>query len=302
MCEYLGVKRANYYKWLHQEESYHEENWKEVIELVIQYHESYDHKLGYRSIRDRIKTDTGKKYSDYTIYKVMRYLGIQSRIHRKRHSCTIRAKNAKIAPNNLNREFNATKPNEKWVTDVTEFKYGKRLEHKLYLSAIIDLYDRYPISYVLGDRNNNLLVFETFDKAIEVYPNVHPLIHSDAGYQYTSPVFVKKLKSQKMVQSMSRIGKCIDNGPMEGFWGILKSEMYEDKHYDTKEELIQAIEKWVEYYIFERLQRRFGAQTPYEVRSVALDSANPIQYKIPENKRILHYKQKYYKNPLGHSS
>ena len=296
MCACLDVKRANYYKWLHQEITHDEEYWKELIELVIQYHENYDHKLGYRSIRDRIERDTDKEYNDYTIYKVMKYLGIQSRIRHNRHSCTVRAKNALIAPNKLKREFNASAPNEKWVTDVTEFKYGKSSEHKFYLSTIIDLYDRYPISYVMSHHNNNRLVFETFDKAIEINPNAHPLFHSDAGYQYTSPVFVKKLENQKMEQSMSRIGKCIDNGPMEGFWGILKSEMYQGKHYNAKEELIEAIEKWIEYYTFERLQRRYGVQTPYEVRTAALHRDKPIQYKIPENKSILKYKQNHYTN------
>ena len=160
MCACLGVKRANYYKWLHQEERHNEKAWKELIELVVRYHESYDHKFGYRSIRDRIEKDAGKKYSDFVIYKVMKYLGIQSRIRHNRHSCTVRAKNALIAPNIIKREFNATTPNEKWVTDVTEFKYGKSTEHKLYLSTIIDLYDRYPISYVMSNHNNNALVIE----------------------------------------------------------------------------------------------------------------------------------------------
>lgn len=296
MCQCVGVKRANYYKWLHHETAHEETYWEELTKLVVTYHETYDHRLGYRSIRDRIERDTGKKYNDYTIYKVMKYLGIQSRIRHCRHSCTVRAKNAKTAPNLLGRGFNATAPNEKWVTDVTEFKYGKRFEYKLYLSAIMDLYDRYPISYVLGDHNNNPLVNETFDKAIEQYPDARPLSHSDAGFQYTSPAFINKLKNQGIIQSMSRIGKCIDNGPMEGFWGILKSEIYYGKHYETKEELIEAINDWIRYYTYERLQRRFHVQTPYEVRSAALIAEQPVQYKIPENKSIIQYKQEHFTN------
>ncbi len=105
----------------------------------------------------------------------------------------------------------------------------------------------------MSDHNNNPLVFDIFDKAMENYPDAHPLFHSDAGFQYTSSMFVKKLKDLGIVQSMSRVGKCIDNGSMEGFWGILKSEMYYGKHYYTKEELIQAINEWINYYIFERL-------------------------------------------------
>lgn len=296
MCRCLDVKRANYYKWLDHSETQDRSYWNELIELVLRYHETYDHRLGYRSIRDRIERDIGIKYSDHMIHKVMKYLGIRSKVRRVRHSCTVRAKNAKTAPNILDRDFNASAPNEKWVTDVTEFKYGERFENKLYLSTIIDLYDRYPISYVMSDHNNNPLVFDIFDKVMENYPDAHPLFHSDAGFQYTSSMFVKKLKDLGIVQSMSRVGKCIDNGPMEGFWGILKSEMYYGKHYYTKEELIQAINEWINYYIFERLQRRFNVQTPYEVRSAALNTDNPIEYKIPENKSIIQYKQKHFKS------
>src|SRR5699024_7539515 len=123
-----------------------------------------------------------------------------------------------------NRECTAVHPNEKWVTDVTEFKYGQA--SKAYLSAILDLYDGSIISYVIGQSNNNPLVFETFDKALKVEPEAKPIFHSDRGFQYTSKTFKRKLENAGMTQSMSRVGKCIDNGPMESFWGKLKSEEY----------------------------------------------------------------------------
>lgn len=163
MCQCLGVKRANYYRWLHHERSQFDKRWDPLIETIRAYHETYDHKLGYRMMKDYINHDKGTAYTEYQVYKVMRYLGIKSRIRQKRHSCTVRAKDAKAAPNVLNRDFNAAIPNEKWVTDVTEFKYG--------------------------DSNNNVLVHNTFDKAVEAYPEAHPLFHSDAGFQYTSPSF-----------------------------------------------------------------------------------------------------------------
>ena len=99
---------------------------------------------------------------------------------------------------------------------MTEFKVpGKK--KKLYLSAIIDLYDRYPVSYAVSARNDNKLVFKTFDKAIALNPCAKPIFHSDRGFQYTSKMFKKKLVKQEMRQSMSRVGHCIDNGPTEGF-------------------------------------------------------------------------------------
>lgn len=91
---------------------------------------------------------------------------------------------------------------------------------KLYLSAILDLYDRYPVAFVISGRNDNRLVFKTFDKAIKENPTAKPMFHSDRGFQYTNKHFQKKLNDNDMVQSMSRAGHCIDNGAVEGFWEL----------------------------------------------------------------------------------
>ena len=294
MCRILGVKRSNYYKWLQHEKSIIDKENEEIAEIIKEYHKKYNGLLGYRMMADRINRDYNKYYSDKRIYKIMRTLGLQSIIRPKRRSCTVR-KNNNTAKNNLNRDFNASRPNEKWVTDVTEFKYGPHNEHKLYLSAFLDLYDRTIVGYEVSDFNNNALVFDTFKNAINDNPDAHPLFHSDGGYQYTSPSFISKLKEHGMTQSMSRVHCCIDNGPMEGFWGIMKCEMYHyGKHYNTKDEVIRAIDDWIYYYIYERYQRRFGVRTPYEVRCEALTSKQPHQYPIPENKRIIKYKSENY--------
>lgn len=113
-------------------------------------------------------------------------------------------------------------------------KYGA--SQKAYLSAILDLYDGWT-------SNNNPLVFKTFDFALEANPGAKPLLHSDRGFQYTSPSFKRKIDKAEMVQSMSRVGRCIDNGPMEAFWGTLKSEKYYLNKYSTFEELKKDIEK-----------------------------------------------------------
>ena len=294
MLKILGVKKANYYKWLNHEKSTHDLENEELAGYIKKYDEMFDHTLGYRMMTDRINRDEHKHYNDKQVYKVMRILGIQTIIRPKRRSCTVR-KNNNTAKNNLKREFNTSRPNEKWVTDVTEFKYGKHNENKLYLSLILDLYDRFPVGYEISNHNDNTLVFDTFEKAIATNPNAHPLFHSDGGYQYTSSSFVHMLKENKMKQSMSRVHCCIDNGPMEGFWGIMKCEMYHyGKRYETKEELVKAIIAWIKYYTYVRYQRRFGVRTPYEVRSEALNNNSPNQYPIPENKRILKYKTEHY--------
>lgn len=172
------------------------------------------------------------------------------------------------AENILNREFIADNTNEKWLTDVTEFKLtsGK----KAYLSAILDLADNSIVSHVLSTSNNNKLVFDTLDKAILDNPNATPLFHSDRGFQYTSKSFKNKLNAINAIQSMSRGGRCIDSGPMEGFWGTLKSEMYYLRKFDTYEELEQAINEYIKFYNTKRLQKKLKGMAPFEYRRHAL--------------------------------
>lgn len=199
-------------------------------------------------------------------FRICRAKGIKSTIKYSSHSCTRQAKNPQhIAENLLNRQFYADKPNEKWLTDVTEFKWYEGIEvHKIYLSAILDLYDRRIVSYVIGERNDNPLVFKTFDKAVKTNPYAHPLFHSDRGFQYTNRAFHHKLEKAGMIQSMSRVAHCIDNGPMEGFWGILKRERYYGKRFTSKKELIQMIVNYIHYYNTRRVQRNLGVLTPME--------------------------------------
>jgi len=148
----------------------------------------------------------------------MKCLNLKSVIRKKRKNY-VKTTPQITAENILNRDFSAATPNEKWLTDVTEFKLTNGT--KAYLSAIIDLYDNSIVSYVLGHSNNNKLVFDTFDVAIENNPTASPLFHSDRGFQYTSKNFKLKLDSVSAIKSMSRVGRCIDNGPIEGFWELL---------------------------------------------------------------------------------
>jgi transposase InsO family protein len=199
---------------------------------------------GYRRIRDDLERYHDYKVNDKRVLRICRKLDIKSTIKYSNNGCTRQSSNPQfIAENVLNREFTASAPNQKWLTDVTEFKYyidGQK--HKVYLSAILDLYDRRIVSYVIRDINNNSLVFDTFDEAVRKEPEAHPIFHSDRGYQYTNRTFHQKLVDVKMTQSMSRVAKCIDNGPMEGFWGIIKRERYYGKRFTDGESLVKMIE------------------------------------------------------------
>ncbi|WP_438763576.1 IS3 family transposase [Enterococcus sp. AZ194] len=168
-----------------------------------------------------------------------------------------------MAKNYLNRNFHSDRPNEKWLTDVSEFKYYVGMDiHKVYLSAILDLYDCRIVSFVISDRNDNPLVINTFDQAIKLESNVHPLMHSDRGFQYTSRQFCNRLKNAEMKQSMSRVAHCIDNGPMEGFWGMMKRETYYGRKFTNRESLVSMISDYIDYYNNRRLQRKLSVMTP----------------------------------------
>lgn len=291
MCKHLEISRAAYYKWLHREVPDDELENIKLAELIKEYDERFNHILGYRRMTSWINHFNHTKYSKNRVHRIMKKLGIHSAIRKKKKKYT-NVKADETAENILKRDFYATAPNQKWATDVTEFKVPGETK-KLYLSAIIDLYDRYPVSYVVSARNDNRLVFKTFDRAIASNPSAKPIFHSDRGFQYTSKMFKKKLEEQEMKQSMSRVGHCIDNGPTEGFWGIIKSEMYQMYEITDESSLRQAIKDYLHFYSEERPQDRYHCKTPLEVRQEALESDMPVEYPIPENKRIEKYKEKW---------
>ena len=229
MCKRLGVKRSAYYKWLNRSITANEQEDMRLAEIIMEYHQKYGGILGYRRMSLFINRNYNKHYNTKRIRRIMRILGIHSAIRAKRTCCTVSNKTDQKAENILHREFEASRPNEKWTTDITEFKIPHSKE-KLYLSAFFDPYDRSIIAWSISNRNDNALVLDTFNQAIKLNPDAHPLFHSDRGFQYTSLVFQHKLKEQGMTQSMSRVACCLDNGPTEGLWGIIKTEMY--KMYD----------------------------------------------------------------------
>ena len=291
MCKQLSVSRAAYYKWLHREIPIQEQENVELANLIKEYDERFNHILGYRRMTSWINHFNHTDYSKKRVHRIMKKLNIHSVIRKKKKKY-LSSTPQTVSENILQRDFYATAPNQKWATDVTEFKVPGD-KKKLYLSAIIDLYDRYPVSYVISCRNDNRLVFRTFDKAIIANPDAKPIFHSDRGFQYTSKVFQRKLENQEMKQSMSRVGHCTDNGPTEGFWGIIKSEMYAMYEIKDEESLKFAIKDYLRFYAKERIQERYDCKTPLEVRTEALATVDPMEYPIPENKRIKKYKEKW---------
>ena len=268
ICIALKLNRSSYYKWKKRVQSKSELLNIQITEYVKDFYEESNGVLGYRQMcitvnREKID-ELPHRVNVKRVRRLMRILGLKSVIRKKRPDY-IKSTPEITAENVLKREFKATVPFEKWLTDVTEFKYYVGTEvKKLYLSAILDLYDRRIIAYKLGDSNNNALVFETFDEATALYPQAKPIFHSDRGFQYTNKVFHQKLVDAGMTQSMSRVGKCLDNAPMEGWWGILKSEMYYLKTFTSRDSLVSAIENYIHFYNTRRYQKRLNCMTPCE--------------------------------------
>ncbi len=264
-CKLLHVARSAYHKWASGKLSRRVAENEALAEKIEHIHAESPDK-GYRRINDELRHEQGIHVNDKKVLRICRARNIKSTIKYANNGCTRRAKEPQyVAENLLNRQFHADRPNQKWLTDVTEFKWYEGMKvHKVYLSAILNLYDRRIVVFVIGDRNDNPPVFKTFGKAIKSNPHAPPLFHSGRGFQYTNRTFHHKLEKADMTQSMYRVARCIDNGPMEGFWGILKKERYYGRHFIDKQSLVQMIRNYIHYYNTRRVQRNLGVLTPME--------------------------------------
>lgn len=184
----------------------------------------------------------------------MNILNLKAIIRKKRKYSSYKGTIGKIADNLLNRNFKASKPNQKWVTDVTEFKVN---EEKLYLSPIIDLYNGEIVSYNLSRHPNFNQILDMLKKAFKKIPNnTNLILHSDQGWQYQLKQYQVKLKKKGIRQSMSRKGNCIDNSCAENFFGTLKSELFYINEYKTIDDLEKDIHEYIKYYNNNRIKNR----------------------------------------------
>ena len=269
LCKVFRLNRSSYYKWLHSKEGVRIQENEHILSEMRRIYAEHNRTYGYRRLADEYNSVNRPHYSYKRFYRLAHEHQIFSVIRRKRPQW--RPSTPEItAENILNREFSSDrKANSVWLTDVTEMKYFSRHRNdteKLYLSAIFDLKTRDVVAHTVSERNDNALVLANFELARNKYPDAQPIFHSDRGYQYTSKTFRRKLDDAGMRQSMSRVGRCIDNGPMEGFWGILKSEMYYLRKFESKEQLTQAIDEFIDYYNTRRRQHNLDCLPPAAYR------------------------------------
>ena len=241
------------------------DKYKEIKDEILSIFHEHKGRYGYRRITLELK-NRGFVINHKTVFRLMKVLGLQSIQRPKRKYTSYKGTIGKIADNLLNRDFNATKPNEKWVTDVTEFKVN---DEKLYLSPIVDLYNGEIISYNLSRHPVFSQVVDMIEKAfIKIPDNTNLILHSDQGWQYQMNQYQYLLKQKGIRQSMSRKGNCLDNGCAENFFGILKSEMFypKEKEYKNLEELEKDIIEYIEYYNNSRIKSKLKGMSPVQYR------------------------------------
>ena len=239
------------------------DKYKEIKEEIKSIFYENKGRYGYRRITLELN-NRGYKINHKTVLKLMNILELKSIVRKKRKYSSYKGTLGKIADNLLKRNFKANKPNEKWVTDVTEFKIN---ENKLYLSPIIDLFNGEVISFNLSRHPVFNQVLDMLDKAFKIIPNgTNLILHSDQGWQYQMKQYQHLLKEKGIRQSMSRKGNCLDNSCAENFFGLLKSELFYLNKYKTIEELEKDIIEYIEYYNNRRIKSKLKGMSPVQYR------------------------------------
>lgn len=261
---------------MYWQRQFKEENKDKKIETFIKdIFEEHNGNYGYRRITMELRK-RGYVVNHKKVLRIMNKLGIKCiKFTRKsRRFSTYKGTVGKIAKNLLNRRFKTHLPYQKITTDTTEFKYytkdrnGKVVIQKAYLDPFLDMFNGEILAYRLSKRPNAKAILDALDETIAISKRCRfrTTIHTDQGWAYQMKEFRRRLKENKIFQSMSRKGNCIDNSPMENFFGILKQEMYYGKTYESFDELKQAVDRYIYYYNHKRIKAKLTGMSPVEFR------------------------------------
>ncbi len=259
----MCIAKSTYYYEINKIDLVAERN-KDLAAEIISIFERNNGRYGVRRVYREL-VNMGYDVNHKRVQRMMHEMGLMGkRPKTKYHS--YKGEVGKIAPNLINRDFNATAPLQKWSTDVSQFSlpWGK-----CFLSPILDMYNNEIISYDLSESPNMSQIRHMLDGAFSAFPSVEGLIfHSDQGWQYQHTFFRKRLKEHGITQSMSRKGNCYDNCIMETFFGRMKNEMFygHEKEYHSFEEFSNAVEEYIRYYNNERIQEKTKWMPPVKYR------------------------------------
>lgn len=263
LLKFAEVPRSTFYYCVKQ---FGKPDPDEELKLLIQsIYEEHQGRYGYRRIRDEL-VNRGHRVNHKKVQRIMKELGLKSVVRMKKYR-SYKGTVGKIAPNVLDRNFQSDRPNEKWVTDITEFKlFGE----KLYVSPVLDLFNGEIITYTIGTRPTYSLVSEMLNKAFKRLSDEDELLlHSDQGWHYQMPQYQHALKKQGITQSMSRKGNCYDNAVMENFFGIMKSEFLYLNEFESVDHFKQELERYIDYYNHKRIKSKLRGMSPVQYRAHA---------------------------------
>src|SRR5699024_2874120 len=261
ILEATGFPKATYMYW---QKRFHEPNPDEEMEKMIQdLFEEHKGNYGYRRITIELRK-RGYIVNHKKVQRIMNKLGIAcTKFTRKsRKYSTYKGTVGKVADNLINRRFDTHILYQKITTDTTEFKYytkgldGKTTIKKAYLDPFLDMFNGEILSYRLSKRPSAQAILDALDETLIITGNClyRTTIHTDQGWAYQMKAFRKRLKDNKVFQSMSRRGNCLDNSPMENFFGLMKQEMYYGEVYESFEDLQRAIDEYIYYYNHKRIK------------------------------------------------
>jgi putative transposase len=220
-------------------------------------------RYGYRRVTATIR-QMGLMINHKRVQRLMGQLQLKSLVRPKKYR-SYKGPVGQVAPNLLKREFTANRVNEKWVTDVTEFKVAGE---KLYLSPVMDLYNGEIVAFETAKRPEFNLVSMMLNKALtRLKPQEKPMLHSDQGWHYQMPAYRRTLVESGLTQSMSRKANCLDNAAMESFFGTLKSEYFYLNKFASVDELQAGLKQYIHYYNHDRIKLKLKGLSPVQYRT-----------------------------------
>ena len=261
MLDWVKMARSTfYYHIAHAEDN---DGYDELRRKIKTKFEVSKRRYGYRRICLQFRGD-GYIVNHKTVLKLMKQMGLHPN-RKKRHYHSYKGDVGKVAPNILQRDFKAEKPNLKWTTDVTQVNIK---DYKVYLSPILDMFNGEIISYTISRSPNLSMVIKMLNKAFSKHKDLDGLImHSDQGWHYQHARYQKMLLDHNIKQSMSRKGNCLDNAMMENFFGLMKNELLYVNDYESIENFEKDLRKYIVWYNNKRIKLRLKGMSPVQYRA-----------------------------------
>lgn len=271
LCDIVAVSRSGYYKWLrHADEP--EKDYADYL-LIKSIFDKGRAKYGWRTLKMKLKSNHGIVMNHKKIIRIKNKYNLVTKIRRTDPYKNImkKTKSHRTFKNTLDRNFKQNIPFKTFCTDITYLPFNHQT---VYLSAVKDIASKEVVAWDLSNHLGMNMVLNTIEnmKKNQNIPSFkNSLIHSDQGFHYTNPQYIYKIKELNMIQSMSRKGRCIDNAPMESFFGHFKDDI-DYRNCSTFEELKVTVEKYIDYYNNDRQQWNLKKMTPVEYRNHLLIS------------------------------